>query len=602
MSPKTRSYEILDLVLAGFGALLTAGIMLLYALNPASLKDTSLTNVIAGLGLLAFLYYLSLHQFLKKRFLGISTLALAGLSAVNLSLLILQTGSADSSFYSLWLLVIAASGLFGLLYIGISTGLGLALLTTGLVGHNFDGSYLMAHLPQILTTLAAAGLAEWLGHRSSNRLAISSGPLTAGQLKTEELISNLADAVMVLDHQLNIQLFNPAAQQLTGWDLEAAQGLQYRSVLHLKTAGDQDVGDQNDPFIEAWNTRQHLVKNDVAMLSRAGRKIELSLSISPIYDSSGQPSGAIGVFRDISQEKAVERQRNEFISTASHEMRTPVAAIEGYIALAMNPKVATIDDRAHGFLDKAHKNTQHLGELFRDLLQITKMEDNQTAKNLVPVDLGQLVKDAVSDMQFSAQNKNLSLTFTSTAGTGDSHSITPLYIVMGEPERLREVMMNLMENAIKFTSGGGITVRVIGDDNTATVSVSDTGIGIAAEDLPHLFQKFYRIDSSATRTIGGTGLGLYLCRSIIELYSGRLWVESELGKGSTFKFSLPRAKNVTLPVATATPATNSSLPATPTPTATPVAPVAVSAPVEATPATTQTSAAAPEPPKVLASN
>ncbi|HSX47881.1 MAG TPA: ATP-binding protein [Candidatus Nanoarchaeia archaeon] len=598
MNPKQRSYEILNLVLAGSGALLAASIMLLYALNPASLKDTGLTNVIAGLGGLVFLYYLSLHQLLKKRFLGYSTLALAALSAANLALLILQTGSADSSFYSLWLLVIAASGLFGLVFVTASTGLGLILLITGLASHGFDTAYAIAHLPLLLITLAAAGLAEWLGYRSANRYDIS--PISAGQLKTEELVSHLADGVMVLDHKLNIQLFNPAAQQLTGWDLESAQGLQYRSVLHLKTAGDQEIGDQNDPFIEAWTKRAPLVKNDIAMLSRAGRKIELSISISPIYDASGQPSGAIGVFRDISQEKQVERQRNEFISTASHEMRTPVAAIEGYIALAMNPKVATIDDRAHGFLDKAHNNTQHLGELFRDLLQVTKLEDNKTGtKNLVPIDLGQLVKDAVSDMQFSAQKKGLSLTFTSTANTGGAggHSVTPLYIVMGEPERLREVVMNLMENAFKFTTAGGVTVRITGDDNTANVGVSDTGIGIAAEDLPHLFQKFYRIDNSATRTIGGTGLGLYLCRSIVELYNGRMAVESQPGKGSTFRFSLPRAKNVTLPIEnklttpapTATVATTAA-PAVATPTAT----------AAAVPASTAPTSSA-ETPKVLAS-
>jgi two-component system phosphate regulon sensor histidine kinase PhoR len=132
----------------------------------------------------------------------------------------------------------------------------------------------------------------------------------------------------------------------------------------------------------------------------------------------------------------------------------------------------------------------------------------------------------------------------------------PVYAVNGNPQRLREVVMNFIENAIKFTPAGSVHVTIGGTADTVTVAVTDTGIGIAAEDIPHLFQKFYRIDSTATRTIGGTGLGLYLCRTIIERQGGRVWVESKLGEGSSFKFSLPRIssdKVMVAPITAATP-------------------------------------------------
>jgi signal transduction histidine kinase len=279
------------------------------------------------------------------------------------------------------------------------------------------------------------------------------------------------------------------------------------------------------------------------MLTRGGKKYELSISISPIYNAEQKVTGAIGVFRDISKEKEIERQRNEFVSTASHEMRTPVAAIEGYISLAMNAKVATIDDRAMNYLTKAHENTQHLGELFRDLLSITKLEEGLIAKHLAPVNLTSMLQDITGDMQLVASKKNLSVTFAASSATGKT--ITPIYTVMADPERLREVIMNLVDNAIKFTTEGGITLGLSGDAKTVTVRVQDTGPGIAAEDIPHLFQKFYRVDSSATRTVGGTGLGLYLCRTLVELFNGRIWVESEVGKGSSFNFMLPRIENQT---------------------------------------------------------
>jgi hypothetical protein len=137
-----------------------------------------------------------------------------------------------------------------------------------------------------------------------------------------------------------------------------------------------------------------------------------------------------------------------------------------------------------------------------------------------------------------AQKKKITLVYQ--IGGQGGKAIAPLFYVKANSERLREVMMNLIDNAIKFTNEGGVKVTLEGNDKEVTVAISDTGLGIAQEDIPHLFQKFYRIDSSDTRTIGGTGLGLYLCRRVIELFNGRIWVESKPGQGSVFKFSLPR--------------------------------------------------------------
>jgi signal transduction histidine kinase len=257
-------------------------------------------------------------------------------------------------------------------------------------------------------------------------------------------------------------------------------------------------------------------------------------------ETGGQMSGGIALFRDISDEKEVERQRNEFISTASHEMRTPVAAVEGYLSLAMNPAVATIDERAKGYLDKAHSSTKHLGDLFRDLLAITKIEDNHEGGEEI-FDLGAMAKDAVDDMRFEADKKHLEMQFApSDQRLRGDNIVMPVYAVKANPQRVREVIMNLLENAIKFTPQGTVRLTIGGTNDAVTLSVIDSGIGISAEDIGHLFQKFYRVDNSSTRTIGGTGLGLYLCRSIIEKAGGKIWVDSKLGEGSAFRFNLPR--------------------------------------------------------------
>jgi PAS domain S-box-containing protein len=353
----------------------------------------------------------------------------------------------------------------------------------------------------------------------------------------------MGEGVIVIGQNRLIQLFNPAAGALTGWDPESAQNLDYRAVLSLKNPDDSDVTDATDPFVAAWTGQKTVIKNNLSLMTKSGRKTAITITVSPISVDNLTITGAIALFRDISEEKEVERQRNEFISTASHEMRTPVAAIEGYIALAMNPNVASIDERARGFLVKAHDSTTHLGELFRDLLSITKVEEGKLAGHIEAVDMGKLITDVVSDMQFNAQKHNLTLLLQSGGQMMDDKAILPLFTVMGNPERLREVTMNLIDNALKYTPEGGITVDITGTKDTVVVRVKDTGSGIAAEDISHLIQKFYRVDSTATRTVGGTGLGLYLCRNIIEAYNGRIWVESELGKGSSFNYSLPRIEN-----------------------------------------------------------
>jgi signal transduction histidine kinase len=228
-------------------------------------------------------------------------------------------------------------------------------------------------------------------------------------------------------------------------------------------------------------------------------------------------------------------------------MRTPVAAIEGYLALALNDKVSTIDSRAREYLEKAHSSTQHLGKLFQDLLTSAKAEDGRLSNHPTVVEMGSYLEQLTEDLKFAAEKRGLFTEFTlganniiDASGGGGEKVVKPLYYVFADPDRMREVITNIFDNACKYTEQGKVSVGLTGDTNVVQFFIKDTGSGIAVEDIPHLFQKFYRVDNSATRTIGGTGLGLFITRKIVELYNGRLWVESELGKGSTFFINLPR--------------------------------------------------------------
>ena len=579
MDQQARNYAILANILgwaSGVVAVVIAGI---YWLNPTLLRAGFVGFLTAVLAATTFGYFISAHQLVKRRALQLSTLLLALATAITIILVIAQTGGLDSPYYALWLLAIIIAGIFGTAATISVTAATIIIYAVDYWTHRQLPYPLVNRLIQLALTIAAAGIAEWIHSRThrtqSQDIATLSGRLGQEQLKAQALMSAMGEGVIVVNPKREIQLFNHAAQLLTGLDEHSAQNLDYRTVLKLKTAAGDDLTDANDPFLMAWQRGTTLIEKNLVLVTQAGRHITITMTVSPIMDGSGQIAGGIALFRDITAEREVERQRDEFISTASHEMRTPIAAIEGYVSLAMNPATATVDARAQGYLEKAHHSIGNLGALFRDLLDVTKLEDNQIKDRLTPTNLSELVQRAADDMRVLAKQKGLTLGLVSgNEITTSSRTILPIYSAMVNPDRLREVVTNLIENAIKYTPSGQITIKLTATPDTVTTSVSDTGNGIASEDLPHLFQKFYRVDNSTTRTIGGTGLGLYICRTIIELYNGQVWAESKLGEGSTFSFRLPRVANQPAAAAVTAPLVNPTV----------VSPAAAATPTGAHPA------------------
>jgi PAS domain S-box-containing protein len=382
---------------------------------------------------------------------------------------------------------------------------------------------------------------------SSSKLAAS---LRDEKLRSSIILEAIEDGVVLVDGEQTIQLFNPGAANITGWTVEEAKGLNWRSIFKFVDSKGQARDDLEDPVTQLFEKGTTIRNNTAYILTKSGKMITMSLVVSPLLDEQKNVTGAVGIFRDVSQERQEEAQRAEFISTASHEMRTPVAAIEGYLALALNDKVSSVDTRARGYLDKAHASTQHLGKLFQDLLTSAKAEDGRLTNHPAVIEFGAFLEQVVNDLRFSAEKKGLFLEFvvgsskvidaSQDGGVTGSKAVHPLYYTHADPDRIREVITNIFDNAVKYTESGKISIGLTGDDQVVQFYVRDTGPGIPREDIPHMFQKFYRVDSSATRTIGGTGLGLFICRKIVELYGGRIWVESEVGKGSSFFINLPR--------------------------------------------------------------
>lgn len=351
------------------------------------------------------------------------------------------------------------------------------------------------------------------------------------------ILDAVDDGVLAVDQKGNILAINPSAEQITGWSGSDAAGLVFNSVLKITNNDGAEMLDISNPVNRVLRTNENFTTRDLFIKTQSGKITPIFLAVNSI---GGSNSGVVVVFRDISKELSDNREQAEFISTASHEMRTPVASIEGYLGLALNPATATIDARAKSFLEKAHENTQHLGQLFQDLLDITKAEDGRLKNEPVVLDATEFARDIWEGLKPKAENKGLEYVFMPDHNATGEKTIMPVFFIHADRDHLHEVLNNLFENAIKYTPSGTVAVNVTGDNDSVQISVKDSGIGIPAEDLPHLFQKFYRVDNSETREINGTGLGLFLSRKLTESIGGKLTVESEYKKGSIFTVKLPR--------------------------------------------------------------
>ena len=367
-------------------------------------------------------------------------------------------------------------------------------------------------------------------------------PATAQSANLANLVLNSIDEGVMIVHSSGIVvLVNPAAMRLLGTsDPNMVENLQLASILNLENSEGTKIEDDVNPVLRAVMNGENFETRDLILVSVQEQRRPVAISV--VCTTTGQNERII-TLRDIARELEEEGEQADFISTASHEMRTPVASIEGYLGLALNPKTATIDERARKYLEEAHASSKHLGRLFKDLLDVTKLDDKKIRVQLTPVEMVSTVRSIANGQVPMMSEKGIHYTFGANAARSDNTGrvVNQEVYASVDIDFLREAVNNLVENAIKYTaSGGGIWVNVRGDDDRVLINVTDTGIGISPDDLKHVFQKFYRADNSQTRTVGGTGLGLYLVKQRVEAMGGKVWAESSFGEGSTFYLSFPR--------------------------------------------------------------
>lgn len=242
----------------------------------------------------------------------------------------------------------------------------------------------------------------------------------------------------------------------------------------------------------------------------------------------------IGFFRDVTEEKRVEAIKRDFVANVSHELRTPLASIKGYAETLLDGAMNE-PDTLKNFLSIINRHAGRMAVLIEDLLTLSMLESHHLPLKLEPVDVKALIINVIQGFEKNARDKGLKL----TADISDD-----IPSVTADRVRLEQVMVNLIDNAIKYTNSGAVRVAANMADNMLKVDVEDTGIGIPEKDIPRIFERFYRVDKGRSRELGGTGLGLAIVKHIIQVHSGKIWVKSTPGKGTTYSFVLPFNSNV----------------------------------------------------------
>ena len=328
--------------------------------------------------------------------------------------------------------------------------------------------------------------------------------------KLQAVLSETSDAIMVTDEQSHILLLNKSAARILHLDLHAAVGQQVPAAIASK--------ELRSLFAHARDPE-------------SDRYIEVPGGDARTYNANLTPIPGIGyvvVMQDITHLKELERLKSEFVATVSHDLRSPLTSIRGFVDLI--EMTGPLSDQQKSFVKRIRAGVTDITTLVEDLLDLGRIEAGAVFE-FTAVDLGEMITEATETLRGHVSSKKQHLRVMVPPG------LSP---VLGNRLRLSQVVSNLVGNAIKYTpKGGDIRVWAEEQDHQVLVFVQDTGIGISAEDQTKLFEKFYRVRSKETEDISGTGLGLAITKTIVEKHSGRIWVTSELGKGSTFTFLLP---------------------------------------------------------------
>lgn len=348
------------------------------------------------------------------------------------------------------------------------------------------------------------------------RLKSTLGEMYREKNKVETILTNMTDGIIAVNLEGEIILANPAVYSIFNIKKEDLYNRDFDSIAEQLGLGMNhiDLLSDSEKNFNILNVNNLIIK----------------VSVVQIMNDWNEAEGAMLVFQDVTEQEKLDKMRKEFVANVSHELRTPLTTIKSYTETLLDGAMEN-KEYTENFLKVINSESERMTRLVKDLLQLSKLDYDKTEWNMKSLNVLNITRDCVMKMEMSAKQKNQALTF-------EIHE--ELCEINGDKDRIEQVIINIISNAIKYTpENGSIKVKALMNGNNVEIRIVDTGIGIPKEDLPRLFERFYRVDKARSRAMGGTGLGLSIAKNIVEAHNGSIRIESEYGKGSEVIIDFP---------------------------------------------------------------
>jgi len=345
----------------------------------------------------------------------------------------------------------------------------------------------------------------------------------------EIVIDSLPVGYSRVDKNGIVREFNPAAERITGYRKKEVLGTSHLSIIH----GSSDP--QACPlFTHAFKERTHSVASETEIVRKTGEPINLAVTTAPLFDATGNFIGGVELFRDITELKRVEGERKNFLAMIAHDMKNPVIVAGGFLNRLAAGKVGPTTEKQKEYLALIGEEIHKVKNLLSDLLDFSKLERDKYRPDSAPYDIEKALRKLIEHFKAQGENKNITVQLQLPK--------KGLPVIKADSSMVDRIVTNLLHNAIKYTSPGGtVILRAFAREDDLLLEVSDTGSGIAAGDLPFIFDAFYKVrQGPKEKRSKGTGLGLHICKKMVEAHGGNITADSTYGEGTTFRFTLPK--------------------------------------------------------------
>ncbi len=361
--------------------------------------------------------------------------------------------------------------------------------------------------------------------------------VNARRERWEAVFKFTEEGIVIFNRRGVVVGFNPACAKLTGVAPAEAVGRPFGRVIK-PASPDSGEAEPIAALAKVLEEGEMIANSEQLLESKSGKRIWTEISYSPIFDAAGQVTSGIAIIRNTQKDREVEEIKSDFISIVSHELRTPLSAIKGFLSMVLKKDFGDLNEKQFHYLNRVYQSNQRMIDLVEDLLDVSYIESGKINLAPAPLAMEGLINDVVTELANKGFERQIMLK------VNRRHRLP---LVLADETRLRQILTNLVDNAIKYSLPKTevlIDFRVMGDD--LVTSVTDQGVGITPNQIDRIFQKFGRIYNPMSIQAGGTGLGLYIVKNLVESHKGRIWVTSREGRGSKFSFSLPIAKQLPL--------------------------------------------------------